>query len=190
MAPTDNELIILARRGDVAAFEQLVRRHDKKVFGIAAGYVRNAEDAKDIYQEVFLRVYRSLPKFQMRSEFSTWLHRITTNVCLTYQVRSRRHDFSSLFSSEEIDPLNEGLCLEAADAAPDRKTMDGEITQYVQQALAALSPQQRLVFTLRHYEGYKLKEIAAMMDCAEGTVKRYLFTATEKLKKELSQVFG
>lgn len=189
MAPTDNELIRRARRGDTAAFEQLVHRHDKKVFGIAAGYVRNAEDAKDIYQEVFLRVYRSLSKFQMRSEFSTWLHRITTNVCLTYQSRSRRHHFFSLSETEQDDHSDDGPCRMVADVAADRKTTDGEITQYVQQALAALSPQQRLVFTLRHYEGYRLKEIAAMMDLAEGTVKRYLFTSMERMKEELREVF-
>ena len=74
-----------AQQGDILAFEQLVYRHDKKVLSIAARYVTSADDAKDIYQEVFLRVYRGLKKFRFKSEFSTWVHRITVNVCLTHR---------------------------------------------------------------------------------------------------------
>ena len=90
MTPTDNELIQAAQRGDMVAFEQLVFRHDKQVLSIAARYVTSAEDAKDIYQEVFIRVYRGLRKFRYRSEFATWLHRITTNVCLTHRTKQKK----------------------------------------------------------------------------------------------------
>src|SRR3972149_4904680 len=90
-ALNDSELVRSAQQGDMNAFEELVYRHDKEVFGIAARYVSRAEDAKDIYQEVFLRVYRGLPKFKFQSEFSTWLYRITTNVCLTHQDRRKQN---------------------------------------------------------------------------------------------------
>ena len=87
---SDTELIRSAQRGDMDAFEELVYRHDKEVFSIAARYVNRAEDAKDIYQEVFLRVYRGLQKFRFQSEFSTWLYRITTNVCLTHRNHRKK----------------------------------------------------------------------------------------------------
>ena len=86
----DVDLVRKAQQGDILAFEQLVYRHDKKVLSIAARYVTSADDAKDIYQEVFLRVYRGLKKFRFKSEFSTWVHRITVNVCLTHRSRHRR----------------------------------------------------------------------------------------------------
>jgi RNA polymerase sigma-70 factor (ECF subfamily) len=89
-ALNDTELVRSAQQGDMNAFEELVYRHDKEVFAIAARYVNRAEDAKDIYQEVFLQVYRGLSKFRFQSEFSTWLYRITTNVCLTHQDRRKK----------------------------------------------------------------------------------------------------
>lgn len=191
MTAQDRELILRAQRGDVAAFEQLVFRYDRQVLNIAASYVNNAEDAKDVYQEVLLRVYRNLGKFQFRSEFSTWLYRITTNVCLTHRSRRKRHTHTSLDQEMESDdaqphPLSETL---PHDATADRHAMDTEISARVQEALEQLSSKQKMVFTLRHYEGYKLKEIAEMMDCTEGTVKKYLFTATQRMREQLREVF-
>lgn len=85
----DNELILKAQAGDMGAFTELVQRHDRNVLALAARYVNNVEDAKDIFQEVMIKVYRGLPGFQFRSEFSTWIHRITVNACLTHKRRSK-----------------------------------------------------------------------------------------------------
>lgn len=191
MAAHDFDLVLKAKRGDLAAFEQLVFRYDKQVLTIAARYVNSADDAKDIYQEVFLRVYRSLARFHMRSEFSTWLFRITTNVCLSHRARRKRHAHVSLegtLDSEDDQPhkLKDGL---VGDSATDQPAMDAEITQHLQEALDSLSPKQRMVFTLRHDEGYKLREIAEMMDCTEGTVKKYLFTAIRRMREHLKEGF-
>jgi len=90
MSPTDSELIEQSNAGNLAAFEQLIYRYDKDVFTVASRFTQNADDAKDIYQDVLLRVYRGLPTFEGRSEFSTWLFRITTNVCLTYRSRKQK----------------------------------------------------------------------------------------------------
>ncbi|MEX0736873.1 MAG: RNA polymerase sigma factor [Bacteroidota bacterium] len=185
----DLELITKARHGDAMAFEQLVYRYDKQVLSIAARYVQSSEDAKDIYQEVFLRVYRALPKFELRSEFSTWLFRITTNVCLTHRSRRKRHIHTSLDreNDEEHGPaLSESL---AGGPATDQHVEGLEIASHVQEAVNALSPKLKMVFTLKFFEGYKIREIADMMECTEGTVKKYLFTATKKIRRQLTAIY-
>jgi len=190
-ALNDSELVRSAQQGDMNAFEELVYRHDKEVFGIAARYVSRAEDAKDIYQEVFLRVYRGLPKFKFQSEFSTWLYRITTNVCLTHQDR-RKQNFPLLHDYETDGDDHDSRRLQAtsdSSHSSDQHTLNSEISQRVQEALNILSPQQKLVFTLRHYEGYKLKEIAGMINCSEGAVKKYLFTATQRMRHQLKDLY-
>jgi len=184
MVPSDRELIQQTQRGDMVAFEQLVHRYDQQVLSMSAKYVNDPNDAKDIYQEVFLRAYKGLPRFQFRSEFSTWLYRITTNVCLTFRSRSTRRSLISL--DEKTDEQWTTMTHTLADnAVTDEQAVRSDIALHVEDAMDALSPKQKLVFTLRHFEGYKLKEIASMMDCAEGTVKKYLFTATQKMRAQL-----
>ncbi len=191
MAAQDRDLILKAQGGDAAAFEQLVFRYDRQVLNIAATYVNNAEDAKDIYQEVLLRVYRGLKKFQFRSEFSTWLHRVTTNVCITHRSRRKRHSHTSLNQEVESDDAQAHSLSDTLsdDRTADQHALNTEISKHVQEALVRLSPKQKMVFTLRHYQGYKLKEIAEMMECTEGTVKKYLFTATQRMREQLKEVF-
>lgn len=190
-AQDDYTLVQQAKEGNMVAFEELVYRYDKQVLSIATNFMGNREDAKDIYQEVFLRVYRALPRFEFRSSFPTWLHKITTNVCLTQRSRRKRHIHSSL---DEVLPGQEESQRTLGDTIADhsntdQKALDSQISEHVQSAMDSLSPRQKLVFTLRHYEGYKLKEIAAMMNCAEGTIKKYLFTATERLRARLKEVY-
>lgn len=190
MASNDTELIMQTQRGSMEAFEQLVQRYDKRVLTIAAGYVSCSDDAKDIYQEVFLRVYKGLPKFRYKSEFSTWLFRITTNVCLSHRMRGRRHSHTSLdqnVNDEDGQPhaLKDTL---SDNTATDQQTRDAEISMRVEQALKTLSPRQRMVFSLKHYDGYKLKEIAGILKCSEGTVKKYLFEATARLREQLKDI--
>ena len=187
MATADIELIRQAQAGDLLAFEQLVHRYDRRVLTIAASYVQSSDDAKDIYQEVFLRVYRALPKFEMRSEFSTWLFRIATNVCLSHRSRARRHRHVPLDgdSEDESDNPHQGR---SAEPRTEPDVGRREIASRVREALTALSPRQRLVFTMRHYEGYKLREIAELMDVAEGSVKKYLFEATIRLRDQLGDL--
>ena len=180
----DADLVRKAQQGDILAFEQLVFRHDKKVLSIASRYVTSADDAKDIYQEVFLRVYRGLKKFRFRSEFSTWVHRITVNVCLTHRSRRRRTMQTLLLDDRDEDGEAHGEIRDPA-GGPDNLAVDADIASRIERALGVLSPKQRMVFTLRHFEGYRLGEIAQMMDCMEGTVKRYLFTATRRMRDQL-----
>ena len=191
MNVSDRELVTRAQKGESAAFEALVFRYDRQVLSIAASFTGDPDEAKDIYQDVFIRVFRSLPDFEFRSEFSTWLYRIVTNVCLNYKTRNARRAYTPLEGEIEAiaDTSGHFKAAPPKPAAPDEHAQNVEITEHVEVALATLSPQQRLVFTLKHSQGYKLREIAAMLECSEGTVKRYLFTATNKLRKRLRNVF-
>lgn len=186
----ENVLIMQAQKGDVIAFERLVYHYDKQVLSLALNFIHNREDAKDIYQEVFLRVHRSLSGFRFESKFSTWLHRIATNVCLTHRSRQKRHKHESIDERLEVEngstySLSDVL---RDDSTPDQPALDAEISRQVRDAMESLSPQQKIVFTLRHFQGHKLKEIATMMNCAEGTVKKHLFTANERLREQLRNV--
>ena len=180
----DEELLHRARHGDHNAFHLLVHRHDQHIFSIVARYAGTAEDAKDLYQEVFLRVWKGLPHFRFQSEFRTWVHRIAVNVCLSF--RSKQAALPSRVNGPQGEPDDR---YEPADsgALPDAQAMNAELSRSVQRAIDHLSPRQRMAFVLRHHEGYRIREIAVMMNCREGTVKRYLFTATERMRNELKE---
>jgi RNA polymerase sigma-70 factor (ECF subfamily) len=177
-------LLRRAREGDVGAFERLVYRFDRQVLSIAARYFHRSEDAKDAYQEVFIRAYRGLGTFREESEFATWLFRIATNVCLTFRTHRSKQQLVWLDDEAALQVHSFASDAHAA-SSPEQHTTRTEIATRVQQALDTLSPQQRLVFTLKHNDGYKLREIAAMMNCSEGTVKKHLFVATRRLRVQL-----
>jgi RNA polymerase sigma-70 factor (ECF subfamily) len=185
MAQTDTELITRSIAGDSTAFEELIFRYDKDVLTIASRFTRNSEDAKDIYQETFVRVFKGLAKFRSKSEFSTWLFRIATNVCLTHSQKKKRRETVPLI--EEVD--ESGIYFAVSDTETDAQTQGNEITRRIEAALQNLSPRQKMVFTLRHYQDYKLKDIALLMNCTEGTVKKYLFEATYKMRTHLHDLY-
>ena len=192
MQLTDTDLIIQAQKGDQNAFEALVYRYDRSVLSIALKYSNNEDDAKDLYQEVFIRVYRSIKGFRFQSEFSTWLFRITINVCLTYKSRSKEHLKVSIdkdFDDEENEfSTTKELVYDGL--SPEEISSGADLGKIVNAAVESLSPKQKMTFVLKHYEGYKIREIAEMLNCKEGTVKKYLFDATKNLRKKLSPVYA
>ena len=186
MDSSEKELIIKARTGDRVAFERLIYNYDKAVLSIAMRYMRDADDAKDIYQEVFIRVFRGLKKFEFRSEFSTWLFRITTNVCITYKSRKKEQTIVSLQQQIDDDQTGyETVDMISNERSPEEETLAGDLLFLIGKAVDSLSAKQRITFVLKHYEGYKIREIAEMLNCKEGTVKKYLFDAVNNLKKKL-----
>jgi RNA polymerase sigma-70 factor, ECF subfamily len=191
MTQQETELIIRARNGNISAFEELIYKYDKKVLALALRYVRNEDDAKDIYQEVFIRVFKGLNKFQFKSEFSTWLYRIVTNVCLTYKTRSNKREYISIHpdDNEEGDLMKTGFEIADSEPVPDRALTNTEISDHINSALETLSPRQKMIFILKHYEGYKLREIAEMLQCGEGTIKKYLFDAVRKMRAQLADLY-
>lgn len=187
MQLTENELILKAQKGDAMAFEELIYRYDKMVLRLALKYAADPDDAKDIYQEVFIRVYRNLPGFQFKSEFSTWLFRITTNMCITYKRKHNKINQVAIDMDDETSFISEIAGNE--DLSPEVITEKSEFESKINKALESLSPNQKMSFLLKHYEGYKIKEIAEMMNCKEGTIKKYLFDAVRKLQLKLAGAF-
>jgi RNA polymerase sigma-70 factor (ECF subfamily) len=192
MQLNDTDLIIQAQKGNQNAFEELVYRYDRSVLSIALKYSNNEDDAKDLYQEVFIRVYRSIKGFRFQSEFSTWLFRITTNVCLTYKSRSKEHLKVSIDKDydDEENEIRETKELVYDGLSPEEISSGADLGEIVNAAVESLSPKQKMTFVLKHYEGYKIREIAEMLNCKEGTVKKYLFDATKNLRKKLSPVYA
>lgn len=185
---TDLQLVISAQQGDIKAFEELVCRYDRQVLNIARSFRNNDDDAKDIYQEVFMRVYKGLKNFEFKSEFSTWLFRIATNVCISFQSRKRVHE--SLDREYETDEERGTV----ADMIPhgnqtDSGAIGAEIMEQINKAVEKLPPQQKMVFVLKYHQELKIREIAELMNCKEGAVKRYLFIATSKLREQLRNVY-
>jgi RNA polymerase sigma-70 factor (ECF subfamily) len=187
MTLNDNELIIQAQNGNVMALEELIYRYDKMVLRIAMKYTGDSDDAKDIYQEVFIRVFKGLSNFQFKSEFSTWLFRITSNTCLSFKRKYNKTNHFSL--NDERNENYFSTIPDNSELSPDGLAINSEYGNKIDKALSTLSPNQKMSFLLKHYEGYKIREIAEMMNCKEGTIKKYLFDAVKRLKKQLENSY-
>lgn len=185
----ETELVKEAKTGNVHSFEQLIYKYDKKILGIIIAMVGSKEDAMDLYQEVFLKVYKSLNKFRQDSNFYTWIYRITVNVCLNYRKkRQTNRIFINIDNGIDDDENSAPVQFEAPEKTPDKKIEEKELKKIVKDAVDTLPEKQRMVFYLKHYQEKKISEIAEIMGCSEGTVKNYLFRASEKLKKALKDL--
>jgi RNA polymerase sigma-70 factor (ECF subfamily) len=180
-------LIRAAQSGDAEAFEQLVRTYDQSVLRMALNLLRSPEDARDVYQEAFLRVYRKLPQFRFDCSFSTWLYRIVANLCLD-QLRKRKvrkEEASSVeTASGEMDRF-QFLPEHRADVDPQRQLWSAEVNERVSSVLATLTPRERLVFEMRHYQGMRLRAIGEALGVTEEAAKNCLFRATQKMRAAL-----
>jgi RNA polymerase sigma-70 factor (ECF subfamily) len=187
VSPQIDSLIRAAQRGDQDAFEQLVRAHDQSVLRLAMNLLRSPDDARDVYQEAFLRVYRNLDSFRFDCSFHTWLYRIVTNICLD-QLRKRkvRKEESAVVETSDgsIDRM-EALEEEAAHANPERTCWNRELKQRIENALQRLTPRERMVFELRHYQGLRLRNIGDLLGTTEEAAKNCLFRATRKMREVL-----
>jgi len=184
MEEREIRLIKRAQDGDAAAFDALVMMYDREVLKLAYRMVNNLEDARDVYQEVFLLVYRKLSSFRFESEFYTWLYRIVVNYCINYRKWRRRRQMAS-FEETAADGKPTTQWTDSAVHNPENGVVNRELGDSIQQALTHLSEKQRAVFVLRHFHDQKLQDIAKSMGCAEGTVKNYLFRATQKMQELL-----
>jgi RNA polymerase sigma-70 factor, ECF subfamily len=183
--PADEELVNLARSGDHKAFEELVERHKQKAYRIAFDFARDREEAKDLSQEAFLRAYTHLANFDGRSGFYTWFYRILVNVCLDYKRRKKRSSAEEF--NEAIEHQVEPSHMSKQPPAPDQQVLAGQLSRKVSAALEALPPKQRTAFILKNNQGLSIREIAAMMQTAEGTVKVHLHRAVTALRQSLAE---
>ena len=181
----DEELVAAARQGDRRAFEELVERHEQRAFHIAFGFARDREEAKDLSQEAFLKAFIYLKHFDGRSSFYTWFYRIVVNVCLDYKRKTKRaaaEEFDESVQSQ-IDPSHQP----PKPLPPDQHVFAGQISRKVEAALKTLPAKQRTAFILKNHQGLSIKEIAAVMETAEGTVKVHLHRAVTSLRQRLAE---
>ena len=187
----DDELIREAQRGDRSAFDSLVRRYDQSVLRLALHMLGNEQDAQDVHQEAFLKAYRHLGNFRFECSFYTWLYRIVTNLCLDQLRRrkSRREDPATIVDSsgDEMDLLT-NISDTRSMANPSRELDRKQMGESIQQALSKLTPRERMVFELKHYQGLKLRTIGEMLSTTEETAKNTLFRATRKLRANLAEL--
>jgi RNA polymerase sigma-70 factor (ECF subfamily) len=187
----DDELIREAQRGQRAAFDALVRRYDQSVLRLALHMLGNEQDAQDVHQEAFIKAYRHLGNFRFECSFYTWLYRIVTNLCLDQLRRrkSRREDPATALdaSGDEMD-LMANVADDRAMANPARELDRKLMAERIQSALSKLTPRERTVFELKHYQGLKLRTIGEMLHTTEETAKNTLFRATRKLRANLAEL--
>ena len=187
-APLDEaDLIRTAQKGDHDAFEQIVRAYDHSVLRIAMNILRSPEEARDVYQEAFLKVYRSLHLFRFDCSFHTWLYRIVTNICLDHLRRRkvRKEESTIIETSEGVVDRVARMEEEAPHSNPERQMWNRELAGRIDGALAGLTPRERAVFELRHYEGLRLRAIGEIIGTTEEAAKNCLFRATQKMRASL-----
>jgi RNA polymerase sigma-70 factor (ECF subfamily) len=183
----ESALIRAAQHGDAGAFEELVRLYDQSVLRLALNLLRSPEDANDIYQEAFLRVYKNLHTFRFDCSFHTWLYRIVTNLCLdALRKRKVRKEEGTVVETREglldrMDTVEE----DRADGNPQRRLLSRELHTRIRNVLADLTPRERMVFEMRHYQGMRLRAIGEALGTSEEAAKNCLFRATQKMRAAL-----
>lgn len=180
-------LIRAAQGGDQDAFALLVRAYDQNVLHIALNLLRSPEDAKDVYQEAFLRVFRNLHSFRFDCSFHTWLYRIVTNICLdVLRKRKVRKEEPGVFETAG-GPVNllEAAPERRAETDPQRQLLSSQVRARIELVLSGMSPRERMVFELRHYQGMRLRAIGEVLGTTEEAAKNCLFRATQKMRSAL-----
>lgn len=178
----DEILVNKALEGDSAAYGELVSRYQDRIYGLACKMLTAPEDARDAAQEIFIRVYKSLPGFDWRSSFATWLYRIATNVCLDFLRRRSRDQKRNL-------PLEEGRIKQDSfrdnTPGPEETFLEKEKAKMLRQAVDALPDGYRVVLVLHHYQGLSYRQVAQAVSLTEKTVATRIHRAKKLLREKL-----
>src|SRR5919199_2106278 len=184
MASTDEELVARSIGGDLDSFNQLVLRWERPIYALAYRVIGREEDARDVCQEAFLRAFRALKGFKGQAKFSSWLYRITLNLCRDWIRRERRQPVAQAPEGVDLIEL-------AAESTPSESIEElvarREIGRAVARAMAALPDEQRTAIILKEYHGLTFQEIADLLDCPLSTVKTRLYQGLSVLRRQLQQ---
>ena len=184
-ATTDEQIVERALGGDTDAFGEIVRRWERKIYALTAGFLGSPEDARDATQETFIAAYRNLQGFRGEAKVSSWLHRIAVNQCISRQRRTRVRPETGL--EDELEARGERFLSTADHASPARAAEAAERAEAVQRAVASLPPELREVVLMKEFEGLTFQEIADALQVPLSTVKSRLYTALKQLRMRLDK---
>jgi RNA polymerase sigma-70 factor (ECF subfamily) len=184
-ADADQAVVARVQAGEVAAFDELILRYRERLFGLIYQMTSNREDAADLAQDVFIKTFQSIHRFEGQSSFFTWLYRIAVNTTLTHLRRQRQAAFFSLEKLQEDGPTADLLARLTDATGADRETFARELQEKLNEALQKLSIKHRTVITLFEIEGLSHEEIARVMRCSVGTVRSRVHYAKQLLQAEL-----
>ena len=176
------ELIQRCRGGDQAAFESLVKRHERRIFGLIHQIVRSSKDVEDIAQEVFVKLYFSLPKFRMDSSFDAWLYRITVNQCYDFLRKEKRHAQVTISELTEEDASRFESLESTTQATPMDFDKTLEARQIADRLLGLIHPRDRMLLVLKEVEQLSIEELADVFGTSRSAIKLRLFRARRQLQ--------
>lgn len=179
----EQDLVRLAKKGDVGAFGTLVRANEAKVYNLTLRMTGNPEDARDLAQEAFLLAYRRLPAFRMECSFSTWLYRLTANLCIDFLRRERRRKSMTVSMEDQMGQQEEGV---NQWQEPQAELERLEMRAVLEQGISRLSEEHRQILLLREMSGLSYEEIGSLLKLESGTVKSRLARARKQLREILS----
>jgi RNA polymerase sigma-70 factor (ECF subfamily) len=184
MTWTDEELVARSQRGDVDSFNQLILRWERPIYALAYRVIGREEEARDVCQEAFLRAFRALPGFKGQAKFSSWLYRITLNLCRDWIRRQRRAPVSQM--PEDMDVLEMAAARGPVESIEDLVARR-ELSAVVEEAMALLPDEQRTAIILKEYHGMTFQEIADLQGCPLSTVKTRLYQGLSVLRRQLER---
>jgi len=184
MEISDAAVVAQVLAGDRDAFRLLVERHTRSIYGVAYRMTGNQQDAEEILQETFLRAYKSLHRFELRSSFSTWLYRIAVNRSLDFLKAKKMTDAYQITDNPQSGEEHE-IQIPASDPGPDRLLLSAEARQKIADAIGLLSPAERVAFTMRHMEGKSIEEISKALNVRTSAAKNSIFRAVQKIREQL-----
>lgn len=186
MEVTDAAVVAQVLAGDKEAFRLLVDRHSRSIFHVTFRMTGNQQDAEELVQETFLRAYKALARFELRSNFSTWLYRIAVNRTLDFLSVKKMQNKDTYQIVDEPDP-EEGrqIQLAAEGPGPERMVLSSEMKNKVAQSMSLLTPVERIAFTMRHMEGRSIEEIGETLKLNTSAAKNSVFRAVKKLRQQL-----
>jgi len=188
MEVTDAAVVAQVLAGDRDAFRVLVDRHSRSIFRVVYRMTGNQQDSEEIVQETLLRAYKSLARFELRSNFSTWLYRIAVNRTLDFlnarKTQMRMKDDYQIVDNPDPEAGNQ-VQLPASGPGPDRLLLSDEMKRKIAGAMGLLTPAERVAFTMRHMEGRSIEEISQTLNLKVSAAKNSVFRAVQKLRQQL-----